>query len=177
MYICPTCQNISLRLENKYDEDLAKNLKYEPPTQILDNIYIGSKLSTLDEKKLYELGIKSIVIAGKYINRFNNNKNVEYIELLIDDSLEQDILEYIAISNKFINSQESKILIYCNSGISRSSSILIGYLMNHFNWNYDTAYSFVKSKYPKAYPNINFQNQLKSLVNLDSISVNETSSV
>lgn len=155
--ICKNCQSLSNELEKKYEDNISSYLSYEPPTKIIDNLYIGSKLSTIDNEKLYELGIKNI-------NRFSNNKNVEYIELLIDDSLEQNILEFINISNEFIDRHsKSKILIYCNSGISRSSSILIGYLMSHFNWNYDTAYNFVKSKYPKAFPNSNFQNQLKQL--------------
>lgn len=162
MYICISCQRESLKLENKYEDDLSLSSKYEPPTQILDNLFIGSKLSALNEENLLDIGIKNVVIAGKHINKFKNTKKINFIELLIDDSLEQDLTESINNSNIFINQHhDSKILIYCNSGISRSASILIGYLIKQFNWSYETAFSFVKSKYSKAHPNSNFINQLK----------------
>ncbi len=165
MHFCQNCYNISAKLENKYDQSLSENVKHEVPTQILNNIYIGSKLTMLSKDKLLEMGINKIIIAGKKINRLTQQDNsFEYTELLIDDSLEQDLLSYISISNKFIDDNfKSKILIHCNSGISRSASILIAYLMHHFNWEYERAFEFVKLKYPKAHPNINFENQLKSL--------------
>ena len=84
-----------------------------------------------------------------------------YLE--IDDSLEQNIKESIELSNSFIQKDSLITLVHCYSGISRSSSIVIGYLMNKFNWDYETSYSFLKSKHLKAHPNSNFVNQLKYL--------------
>lgn len=161
MPICIVCKQASMLLENKYDNDLANNLNYVPPTKILDNLYIGSKLSTIDKNELIKLNITHIIIAGKFINKFNNDNNFTCLELLIDDSLEQNLLEHLNITNKFIDdNKSSNILIYCNSGISRSASVLIGYLMHHFKWNYDVAYTYLKSKYSKAHPNSNFISQL-----------------
>lgn len=162
--ICRSCMEYSLKLEKKYEETLAENLDFEYPTEIEKGLFIGSKLSAISEEKLIELNIKNIVVAGKYINKVTKYKSINYIELLIDDSMEQPILEFIKLSNNFINANNNtNILIYCNSGISRSATVTIGYLMYKHNWHYNNAFNFLKSKYPKAHPNDNFKKQLLSL--------------
>lgn len=159
--ICHNCMEYSLKLEKMYEETLGDNLQFEYPTEIENGLFIGSKLSAISEDKLNELKIKNVVVAGKYINKVTKYKNINYIELLIDDSMEQPILEFIKLSNNFINANKNtNILIYCNSGISRSATIIIGYLMQKHNWNYNDAFNFLKLKYPKAHPNENFKNQL-----------------
>ncbi len=164
LYYCKTCYNNMLTLLNEYENKASENRKnnFEPPVKIFDNIYIGNINSVVDEQ-LKNLGITHIIIAGKKLKNKHHN-NFQNLELLIDDSLEQEIITYINISNNFIDSfNDNKILIHCYSGISRSSTILIGYIMHKYKMNFDTAYNYLKNIYPKAHPNDNFKNQLRQL--------------
>ena len=136
--------------------------KYSAPVEILPNLYIGS-LESVNIKELQAIGINKIIIAGKHLKN-SNHDHFDYLELLIDDSLEQEILEHCSIANNFIdNNKNYKILIHCYSGISRSATILISHIMYKFKINFNDAFKLVKEKYPKANPKSNFVNQLKKL--------------
>jgi len=161
---CGKCHDDMLKILLKYDEENEKNRMktYIAPVNVIDNIYIG-QIDSVNEEELKKIGISKILIAGKRLKNDNHN-NFEYMELFLDDSLEQEIKTCCSIANNFIDSNpDSKILIHCYSGISRSASVLIAYVMHKLNMNYDDAYKFVKEKYPMAHPNENFVNQLKKL--------------
>ncbi len=136
--------------------------KYIEPTEILPNIYIGP-IDSVEPEKLKQIGITNIVICGNNLKN-SNHKDFSCLELLIDDCLEQDLTEYIKLVNKYIDNigQNKKVLIHCYSGISRSGSILIAYIMYKNKISYEQAYQFVKSRYEPIFPNENFQAQLKS---------------
>ena len=83
-----------------------------------------------------------------------------------DDSLEQDLKSHLTISNEFIKNSvlnDESVLVHCYSGISRSASIIIGYLIIVKNISYEEAYLLLKSKSIKICPNSNFMFQLSSL--------------
>jgi hypothetical protein len=59
-----------------------------------------------------------------------------------------------------------KFYIYCLSsaaGVSRSASIIIGYLMTENRWSLIKSYKFVLQKREIVYPNWGFQKQLRKL--------------
>ena len=85
------------------------------------------------------------------------------------DVPETNLLPIIKESNNFIEdcfSNKGKILIHCNAGVSRSSSIVIAYLMKREHLNYKTAYNYVKLKRNCIAPNNGFIEQLKKLENI-----------
>lgn len=77
----------------------------------------------------------------------------------LDDSLTADIRQYFNVCVEFIN-KHSKVLVHCQSGISRSATIVIAYLMKVDNMSLDVAYNYVKSKRSCISPNSNFMLQL-----------------
>ena len=153
-------QHFSKNNENNVDKT------YQPPTKITDNVYIGS-LNSVNKEKLNELNINHIIVAGKNLVN-ENHDGFNILELLIDDSFEQELISNVKLVNNYMKSiDNTNILIHCYSGISRSGSILIGYLMNKNKMSYDNAYNFVKNIYPKIFPNENFQKQLRDFENND----------
>ena len=69
----------------------------------------------------------------------------------------------IEIGYHFINNaveSDSKILIHCIAGISRSVSIVIYYLMKKHHMNFDDAFKMIKNKRKIANPNQSFKLQL-----------------
>lgn len=52
--------------------------------------------------------------------------------------------------------------VHCNAGVSRSVSVVIGYLMKTQGMPFDAAYAHVKSERKAAQPNDGFRKQLKA---------------
>jgi len=55
----------------------------------------------------------------------------------------------------------SKILVHCQLGKSRSSSVLIAYFIKYLGYERDSAYTFLKNKRKIVFPNLSFMNELK----------------
>jgi hypothetical protein len=158
--LCELCYQTNIKHLNLFNA----NLQYESPNYIIDNIYLGSQKSGVDRKKLFELNVKYVLIVGKGMNA--NFDEVIYKIIEIDDSLEQNLSDYIKEALEFISESQktnSNILIHCVSGISRSASIVIAYIMDKEKINYDQAFSYVKTKRAAIRPNTNFVDQLNNL--------------
>ena len=145
------------------------NLKYEAPDHIIDNVYLGSQKSSVDINKLLELGIGYVLILGKGMK--GDFDQITYRIIDIDDSLEQNISNCIAGALEFISESQrnnSKVLVHCVSGVSRSASIVIAYIMDKHKLNYDQAFAHVKTRRAVIRPNTNFVQQLSNLQSIVS---------
>lgn len=86
-----------------------------------------------------------------------------YKTLPILDIPDTDITAFLEECNNFIDEakdQSGVVLVHCNAGVSRSASIVIGYLMARERLSFEDAYSQVKSARPSARPNAGFYHQL-----------------
>lgn len=54
----------------------------------------------------------------------------------------------------------SKCLVHCKMGVSRSASTVIAYAMKEYGWSLEKAYNFVKQKRNITRPNAGFMRQL-----------------
>ncbi|CAF2713148.1 unnamed protein product [Rotaria sp. Silwood2] len=158
--LCELCYQTNIQHLNSFNA----NLEYEPPNYIIDNIYLGSQKSGVDINKLFELNIRYVLILGKGMKA--NFNQIIYKIIEIDDSLEQNLSNYIKEALDFIfesQKNNSNILVHCVSGISRSASLVIAYIMDKHKINYDQALSYVKTQRPTIRPNTNFVEQLNNL--------------
>lgn len=72
------------------------------------------------------------------------------------------LIEYaIPIINKAIVEKEN-LLVHCEAGISRSASIIIGYLIREKNMSPKDALDYVEERRPCIWPNHGFWNQLEN---------------
>ena len=55
---------------------------------------------------------------------------------------------------------DTRVLIHCHAGISRSPTIAIAYIMKHINMSALEAYAFVQRSRRIISPNLNFMGQL-----------------
>jgi len=55
-----------------------------------------------------------------------------------------------------------RVLVHCMAGVSRSASIVIGYLMKVKDMDFETAFNHVKAKRPSIRPNDGFMRQLQN---------------
>ncbi|KAI9514898.1 hypothetical protein NQZ68_029743 [Dissostichus eleginoides] len=88
-----------------------------------------------------------------------------YKTLQILDLPDTDITSYLEECSGFIElarQQDGVVLVHCNAGVSRSSSVVIGYLMLREGLTFDDAYSQVKLARPSTRPNPGFYQQLQT---------------
>lgn len=157
MNVCDDCFQTNLLHYNSFNSQL----EYEPPDHIIDNIYLGSQRSGVDLHRLSELNIRYVLMLGKGMKA--NFDQMVYKIIEIDDSLEENLSDYIRQALDFIaesQTNHSNILVHCVSGISRSASIVIAYIMDKYQMNYEQAHAQVKAKRAMIRPNSNFIDQL-----------------
>jgi hypothetical protein len=165
MPICESCysQNIKGFIEFQDKRVPKKSL----PIAIDEHVYIGDEDSARDIEVLQGLGITHILIAGSYMRAYLTNMN--YKQLPLEDSLEQNLTNYLSDALAYIENAEGKVLVHCAAGISRSGSIIVAYLMKKNNTGFDTALSMARNKSSRIRPNPNFERQLRDFNTQTSI--------
>lgn len=133
---------------------------------ILSNLYLGNFENAKSMKWLIDHKVTHILNCAKELPdlyRYNFN----YCNLYLDDIPEQDIHNGLLVSFEFLNKvfrdPKNVVLVHCMMGISRSSSMVIYYLMKSKGWTYDQAYTFVKEKRDIVHPNRGFVEKLQSM--------------
>jgi len=96
-----------------------------------------------------------------------HNQEPIYVKFPLDDLPSQKIIpvvfEVIALMENFLQTSKKNILIHCRAGISRSSSMVIAYLMLKTGMSYFQVFEFVQSKRPIVNPNPGFVEQLQKI--------------
>ncbi|KAM3130067.1 hypothetical protein pb186bvf_017865 [Paramecium bursaria] len=134
---------------------------YQSINHIFDNIYLGDCIAASNQRLMQRFNIELIVTVAENINISTKIKNLKY---QIKDTKSEDIVKYITIVGEQIEQyKDVNIYIHCRHGVSRSASIVIGYLIKFKKLTYEDAFNLVKSKRYCISPNLNFQQQLKSL--------------
>lgn len=134
-----------------------------PSIVIDDFLYQGSGCQATNEKITNDLKITHIVnICTEHPNAFPND--IKYLKLEFTDTSETDLTSAYNRVNKFITEAKkednARVLIHCNVGISRSSTVTIAYLMQAEHWTLKDAHDFLKTRRPAVRPNRGFLKQL-----------------
>ena len=93
-------------------------------------------------------------------------EDFEYKSMPMLDKATVGILKFIEEGCNFLKDcfeKEGKALVHCFVGKSRSTTIVIGYLMKEKKMNLKDSLELVKSKWEIADPNVGFLLQLKAL--------------
>lgn len=98
-------------------------------------------------------------------NDNDNEKRIRYCQVPIHDIESADMFSYLDGVTTFMHTILSRlnqsVLVHCEFGVSRSSTIVIAYLMRYQGMTRDQAYVKTKSMRPCTSPNVGFWNQLK----------------
>ena len=155
---------------------------------IIPHLYISDFSTACDYNLLKKTGIKIIInlsMNGKSykVKQKYKKHNISEIHLPIDDSMQQDLHQTISQTYQLIKrslNMNTSVLIHCDMGISRASSITTAFLLRHFylknitkqNWKKTVSafniwtceiIKFVHSKRACVRPNSNFIQQLLNL--------------
>lgn len=134
-------------------------------SRVVDHLYIGGILEATDKKWLRKHNITLIVNAAKEVPNFFPS-TTRYLNLHLYDIPEQSLKHVLDKSYSAIKDEIDRggnVLVHCFAGISRSSSIVVHYLMRKYHIDYTQAIKYLKSRHPRANPNRGFAYQLSDM--------------
>ena len=154
-YICKICDKTVIA-------DFDKHYKINHMAEIVPSLYLGCFGMASNYKELKHFGITDIInTAYKLENMFP--REFRYYNMELQDDLKQHISPYLDTITNYIHmliTNKAKVFVHCFLGISRSSSIIIAYLIKYHNMDYDTAFAYVSEK-RCIQPNASFEKQLR----------------
>lgn len=127
--------------------------------KVTDKIYLGCLQGAKDFEYLKKENITNVL---SMIGEFSPEIPDCFQQLVIDvnDFPSSNIIQYFKESIEFIE-QGNRTYVHCMLGISRSSTIVIAYLMWKTHASYHESYYFVKNRRRIVAPNEGFVKQLK----------------
>ena len=128
---------------------------------ILDNIYLGDVLAAENETYLKSFNI-SVVINCAY-EHISDYEDLKAYELNLTDHFPQQLFPTFEFAYNIIKyyNKNNKIYVHCMSGMSRSASLVIFYIMKEKKWDYDRSFEYVQKIRSCINPNSYFVEQLK----------------
>ena len=160
---------------NAFLQQTFLHLSYD---EINEWIILGNEDCAKDQNFLDNNGITHILICAEGCEVFFEGK-YKYKILYLDDAPDENILIWFKEAFDFINeaiNNKGKVYVHCAMGISRSASVVIGYLMYVNKLTYDDAFEFVYNKRKQICPNKGFVKQLQEFEEM-LIKVNYTDNV
>lgn len=153
--IHPTIKKYNLFDNSKY---LSLNLSEPSREQVQVGIDIDNEKNDNNSK------ILKIEDSEKEDNDNDSDEEI-YIKTIIsfDDVPSANLLKHLNNCIAFIDYARThgNVLVHCSAGVSRSGSIVIGYMMYRYGMNLQESVRYVKSKRPVVNPNSGFIRQLK----------------
>jgi len=130
---------------------------------INEHILISDLGSVYNPERMKEDGITHILTVVMGIDPAYP-EDFRYKKIDIRDTKNENFKKYFDECFEFIEnavSKNGKVIVHCAYGISRSSTIVIAYLIRKYRMSYEMAYNLVKNKRNIIEPNEGFVEQLK----------------
>ncbi|CAG5133585.1 unnamed protein product, partial [Candidula unifasciata] len=148
-----------------FDEEVMRIVgQMDKPSEILEFLYLGSEWNASNLDELVEKGIGYILNVTKEIDNFFEGK-FQYYNVRVYDVDESDLLKHWDKTYKFISkarSHNSKVLVHCKMGVSRSASTVMAFIMKDQRLTVNEAFQFVKDRRGCVHPNSGFMEQLRT---------------
>ncbi|ELT88887.1 hypothetical protein CAPTEDRAFT_129711 [Capitella teleta] len=133
-----------------------------PSIVVDDCIFLGRADQAANPRVRDNLSLTHIInITRDHPNAFPDD--LQYYRVEVDDDSTAELLHEFPSLIHFMKSalhQGGRLLVHCNLGRSRSSTVVIAYLMFCRKWSLRDAYFFLKDRRPIIHPNRNFIGQL-----------------
>lgn len=127
-------------------------------------MHIGG-LDALNERALTEAGVKAIVCCCPYTEfpEASELANFTYYRVDVEDISWEPIGLFFEEVTEFIWNylqRDEGVLVHCRSGVSRSATVVISYLLAKQNFTLHDAFHLVRAHRPRITPNLGFMQQL-----------------
>jgi protein-tyrosine phosphatase len=127
---------------------------------ITDNLFLGAEEDAFSREFMTEKPT-AVLNCAKELEKSPHCDG--YLHLQLEDTQAQRLAPNIPLAIEFIEEQllnGKRVLVHCRAGVSRSVSIVIGYLMSSHGMTFLEAFDYVKSKRKQANPNFGFVCQM-----------------
>lgn len=159
-------QEMSMKL-TKYrrfiDEEMVIIMRQlDSPSLILDYLFLGSEWNASNLEELQRNRIGYVLNVTREIDNFFPGM-FKYCNVRVDDTEETQLLRYWNNTYKFIKEAKknnSRVLVHCKMGVSRSASTVIAYVMKEYGKPFIESIQHVKQRRSCVKPNPGFTQQL-----------------
>ena len=167
-FIKPSCENTD-------EDDLMVGVINKSKKEISqiddDGIIFVAGIVAITPKNLKKYNIRFLMnCATEKEGIIVKDKLSDYTHTMysvnMEDNNKSDLNKNIEIANKIISKcveQNESILIFCQGGISRSTSITMGYYITVKNYSFKEAFDLLKAQRPCTDPNGVFLMKLKNM--------------
>ncbi|KAK1396299.1 Protein-tyrosine-phosphatase MKP1 [Heracleum sosnowskyi] len=132
-------------------------------SKVVEHIYVGGSAVARDREILGKHGITHILNCVGFVCPEYFKADFVYHTLWLRDrsseditSILYDVFDYF----EYVKEQQGRVFVHCCQGVSRSTSLVIAYLMWREGKSFDEAFQYVKAAREIADPNIGFACQL-----------------
>lgn len=133
---------------------------------MIERLYLGDFEAAQDRKLLKSRGITHIVNCAIELGD-HAMPGFTTLHLNIDDVPEQPLVPALNASYTFIDealrNPRARVFVHCYAGISRSSSVVIHYLMRKHRAPYNWVLKEVRARRPIVQPNEGFERTLMKI--------------
>ncbi|XP_030497082.2 protein-tyrosine-phosphatase MKP1 isoform X1 [Cannabis sativa] len=132
-------------------------------SRIADHIYLGSDAVAKNREILRQNGITHVLNCVGFVCPEYFKIDLVYKTLWLQDSPSEDITSILYdVFDYFedVREQGGRVLVHCCQGVSRSTSLVIAYLMWRKNQSFEEAFQYVKAARGVTNPNMGFACQL-----------------
>jgi len=155
-----TAQQVEMR------QDRTASTNKRAPSKIAPRLYLTCLATAKDAKQLAELGITHVVSVIENAPTFPSTHPLRTLHISVSDYDGEDILSHLPATTSFIRgalaeSPKNRVMVHCFMGISRSTTVVIAYLIATTKMTPREALATVRSKRPIVCPNRGFMSQLQ----------------
>ena len=151
------------------DMETARVLTFSPADVVGSTaqgakIFLGPEGSRISESWLAEQGIGRVLTVACESDHLPTYEGVVYQVLEVDDDPDENMMPYLPAAFEFIDGGEegrNHVLVHCVSGISRSGTVVVAYLMRSKGISFDDALALARQGRPEVHPNSGFWRQLR----------------
>ncbi|UJR18024.1 hypothetical protein I4U23_004925 [Adineta vaga] len=154
---------VCLRMNQRELISIKQQDSTTPSVIIDDFLYHGDLKHAMNKTLLEVLGIRRIINVCDYPLEQDILDQYHILWINLEDDTYVDIAEYFKTTNEFLHTcklKGEKVLVNCQMGVSRSSSIVLAYLMKYHHSSLDKAYDYLVERRRCAEPNLGFLLQL-----------------
>ncbi|PON91471.1 Dual specificity phosphatase [Trema orientale] len=132
-------------------------------SKVAEHIYLGGDAVARDREILKQNGITHVLNCVGFVCPEYFKADFVYRTLWLQDSPSEDITSILYdVFDYFedVREQRGRVFVHCCQGVSRSTSLVIAYLMWREGQSFDDAFQYVKAARGIADPNMGFACQL-----------------
>ncbi|KAI7735504.1 hypothetical protein M8C21_017862 [Ambrosia artemisiifolia] len=132
-------------------------------SRIIDHVFLGSDAVAKNRDVLRQNGITHVLNCVGFVCPEYFKNDLVYKTLWLQDSPSEDITSILYdVFDYFedVREQNGRVFVHCCQGVSRSTSLVIAYLMWREGQSFETAFQQVKAARGVTNPNMGFASQL-----------------